>query len=93
MFRQFFIVEARVPGKARSNSAGFSNPIKSLLLERSQPLCVETSLIKGAGMGGRPVFLSAVCALDNVVLGVGTCSGGVRGSFMVAGADSAPGRL
>ena len=93
VFRQFFVVEAQVPRKAWSSSAGFSNPIELLLLERSQPLGVKAGLIEGAGTGGRPVFLSAIRALDDVVLGVGTCGGSVRGSFMVAGADSAPGRL
>ena len=93
VFRQFFVVEARVPRKAWSNAAGFSNPIKSLLLERSQPLSVETSLIKGAGSGGSPMFLSAVRALDDVVFGVGTGGSSVHGGFMVAGANRAPSRL
>ena len=93
MFRQFFVVEARVPRKAWSNAAGFSNPVKSLLLERSQPLSVETSLIKGAGSGGSPMFLSAVRALDDVVFSVGTGGIGVHGGFMVAVANRAPSRL
>ena len=93
VFRQFFVVEARVPGKAWSNAAGFSNPVESLMLERSQPLSVETSLIEGAGLGGSPMFLSAVRALDDVVLGVSTGSSGMHGGFMVAGANRAPSRL
>ena len=93
VFRQFFVMEVRVPGKAWSNAAGFSNPVKSLLLERSQPLSVEMSLIKGAGSGGSPMFLSAVRALDDVVFGVSTGGSGVHGGFMVAGANRAPSRL
>ena len=88
VFGQFFVVEARVPRKAWSNAA-----IESLLLEHSQPLSVETCLIKGAGSGGSPMFLSAVRALDDVVFSVGTGGSGVHGGFMVAGANRAPGRL
>ena len=93
MFRQFFVVEARVPRKARSNAAGFSNPIESLLLEHSQPLSVEASLVEGTGSGSSPMFLSAVRTLDDIVFGISTCGGSVHGGFVVAGADRAPSRL
>ena len=93
VFGQLLIVEPSVPRKARSVAAGFSNPVKSLLLERGEPLCVETCLVEGANPGCRPVFLSTVGALDCVEARVGTCGGVVRRSFVVAGADSAPGRL
>ena len=86
-------MEAQVPRKAWSYVAGFSNPVELLLLERSQPLGIETSLIKGAGPGSSPVFLSAVSTLDDIVLSVGTCGGSVHGGLMVAGTDSAPGGL
>ena len=78
MFGQLLIVEPSVPRKARSVAAGFSNPVESLLLEHGELLRVETGLVKRADPGCRPVFLSAVGTLDNVVLGIGTCSGSVH---------------
>ena len=78
MFGQLLIMESGIPRKARSVAAGFSNPVESLLLERGKLLCVETGLVKRADPGCHPVFLSAVGTLDNVVLGISTCSGSVR---------------
>jgi hypothetical protein len=78
VFGQLLIVEPRVPRKARSVAAGFSNPVESLLLERGELLRVETGLIERADPGCRPVFLSAVSALDNVILDLSTCSRNVR---------------
>ena len=78
VFGQLLIVEPSVPRKARSVAAGFSNPVKSLLLEHGELLRVEAGLVKRANPGCRPVFLSAIGTLDNVILGIGTCSRNVH---------------
>ena len=91
MFRQLFIMEPHVPRKARSCAVGFFNPVESLLLEGSQPLSIKVCLVERASLGCSPVFLSAICTLDDVVLGFSTCSSSVHAGFVVPGADSAPG--
>jgi hypothetical protein len=78
VFGQLLIVESGIPREVRLVAAGFSNPVESLLLEHSELLRVETGLVKRANPGCRPVFLSAVGTLDNVILGIGTCSCSVR---------------
>ena len=69
VFGQLLIMESGIPREARSVAVGFSNPVESLLLERSELLRVEMGLVKRANPGCRPVFLSAVGTLDNVILG------------------------
>ena len=94
----FFLVIGRLvvrepvfPRDASSGAAGFSYPIKSILLELSKLRGVETSPVERALARCGPVFAEAVCTLDGVEPGVGLDSGSVGAGFVVPGARVAPG--
>ena len=85
--------EPMFPRDASSGTAGFSYPIKSILLELSKLRGVETSPVEGALARCGPVVAEAVCTFDGVEPGVGLDSGSVGARFMVAGAVVAPSGL
>ena len=72
------VVEAVLPWNAWPRAAGISYTLDSGLLELRQLRGVETGLVEGAGSGSRPVFATAVGALDSSEPRIGIGRSSVR---------------
>ena len=72
------VVEVVLPWNAWPRVAGITYPLDSGLLELRQLMGVETGLVEGASSGSRPVFATAVGALDSSEPRIGVSHSSVR---------------